>query len=477
MANEVEQSPADVPVVPVILAGGVGSRLWPVSRTYFPKQFHKLLDERSFLQNTVLRASNVTPHAPVLVCNEEHRFLVAEQCREVGVTWDCLILEPEGRNSAPAIALAAWQVLQHHPDAVLLVLPSDHLVDNVDAFAADVAAAVEGARNGGLVTFGIVPTRAETGYGYIEVTDPSQGLQCVQSFVEKPDAETAADYLASGRYLWNSGMFVLGARQYVDELSNYNPSMASATQVAMRDAAADMDFLRPSEEFLQSPSDSIDYAVMEKTANAHVVPASFGWNDIGSWSAIWDESSRDANGNHISGDVVAVDTRDSYVMASERLIGTIGVENLVVVETTDAVLVADRERVQEVKEIVSKLQENERSEHLYHSEVFRPWGSYEGIAEGDRYQVKCIKVNPGAALSLQMHHHRSEHWIVVKGVARVTRGEDVFSLGENESTYIPRGEVHRLENPGKLPLELIEVQVGAYLGEDDIERFDDVYGR
>jgi len=464
-------------VVPVILAGGVGSRLWPVSRTYYPKQFQKLLGDKSFLQNTLTRAASVSSAAPILVCNEEHRFLVAEQCREVGLAWDQLILEPEGRNSAPAIALAAWHAVAHDPDAIMLVLPSDHLVSDEAAFGEAVACAVEGASAGGLVTFGVTPSRAETGYGYVQVADPGAGLQCVLSFVEKPDQATAERYLSAGTYLWNSGMFVLGAQTYLDELAAHSPEMAEATQAAMNNAQTDMDFLRPGDAFLDSPSDSIDYAVMENTDHAQVVPVDFGWNDIGSWAAIWDESQRDGDGNHFEGDVVSLDTTNSYVRAGARLVGTIGVDNLVVVETADAVLVADRDNVQDVKVIVQKLAATHRSEHLFHREVFRPWGSYEGIADGDRYQVKCIKVAPGAALSLQLHHHRSEHWIVVRGTARVTRADDVFTLGENESTYIPRGAKHRLENPGKMPLEMIEVQVGPYLGEDDIVRFDDVYGR
>ena len=464
-------------LIPVILAGGVGSRLWPVSRTYHPKQFQKLLDTYSFLQNTLMRAALVSDQGPILVCNEEHRFLVAEQCREIDQSWSHLILEPEGRNSAPAIALAALAALQQDPDAILLVLPSDHLVRDEEAFKAAVEAAVLGAENGGLVTFGVAPDRPETGYGYIKYNKEVDGLQAVEKFVEKPNLETANGYLETGNYLWNSGMFVLGAQTYLNELESYNPSMASACREAMENATLDMDFLRPGEAFLTSPSDSIDYAVMERTPAAQVVPVNFGWNDIGSWAAIWDESGQDEAGNSTRGDVVALDTQRSYLHASSRLIATVGVSNLVVVETGDAVLVADRDRVQDVKRVVDSLQERQRSEHLYHTEVFRPWGSYEGIGEGHRYQVKCIRVNPGAALSLQMHHHRSEHWIVVQGAARVTRGEDVFTLGENESTYIPRGCKHRLENPGKLPLELIEVQVGPYLGEDDIERFDDVYGR
>ena len=464
-------------IVPVILAGGVGSRLWPVSRTFFPKQFQKLLDEQSFLQATLMRAAGVTSHAPIIVCNEEHRFLVAEQCREIGVEREQIILEPQGRNSAPAIALAAWHAVSQDPTSILLVLPSDHLIDDQVAFTDAVEAAAEGADAGGLVTFGVTPGRAETGYGYIQAADSTAGLQPVRSFVEKPTAAVAEEYLASGSYLWNSGMFVFSAQSYLDELAVHATQISATTQRAMQDAVKDMDFIRPGSAFLDSPSVSIDYAVMEKTSRAQVLAVDFGWNDIGSWSAIWDESTRDENGNHLYGDVVALDTTNSYVRAGHRLVGTIGVENLVIVETTDAVLVANRDNVQDVKKIVQQLADTERSEHLYHAEVFRPWGSYEGIAEGDRYQVKCIKVSPGAALSLQLHHHRSEHWIVVQGTARVTRGDEVFTLSENESTYIPRGEKHRLENPGKLSLELIEVQVGPYLGEDDIERFDDVYGR
>lgn len=464
-------------LIPVILAGGTGSRLWPVSRSFLPKQFQRLLGEKSFLQNTLLRAEAVSAEAPIIVCNEEHRFLVAEQCREIGASWDQLILEPEGRNSAPAIALAAWQAVAEAPEAVLLVLPSDHLVKNEAQFARAVEAATVGAAEGGLVTFGVAPDRPETGYGYIQVADAQQELQKAKSFVEKPDEATAQRYLESGKYLWNSGMFVLSAQAYLDELMRLNPAMAEATRDAMNQAQTDLDFLRPGPSFLASPAQSIDYAVMEHTDRAQVIPVDFGWNDIGSWDAIWDESERDEQGNHLQGDVVAVDTTNSYINAGKRLIGTIGVDNLVVVETADAVMVANRDHVQDVKKIVAQLQADERSEHLYHSEVFRPWGSYEGIAEGERYQVKCIKVQPGASLSLQLHHHRSEHWIVVKGAARITINDDVFTLGENESTYIERGAKHRLENPGKVVLELIEVQVGSYLGEDDIERFDDVYGR
>lgn len=464
-------------IVPVVLAGGIGSRLWPVSRAFFPKQFHRLLGEHSFLQATLLRARGTTASKPILVCNEEHRFMVAEQCREVGIDWQALILEPEGRNSAPAIALAAHAALAVDPDAILLVLPSDHLIADEGAFKNASELAAQGAQAGGLVTFGVSPNRAETGYGYIKVDKNASGLQAVKAFVEKPKADLAAQYLASGEYLWNSGMFVMGAASYLKELADFQPEMSAAMEAAMANAAQDMDFIRPGPEFLTAPSDSIDFAVMEKTERAQVVPVDFGWNDIGAWDAVSDELDKDDAGNHFSGDVVSVDTSNSLVMAQNRLVGMLGIDDVIVVETKDAVLVSARDRVQEVKSIVAKLAQDGRDEHQYHREVFRPWGSYEGIDEGGRYQVKRIKVNPGAALSLQLHHHRSEHWIVVRGTGRITRGEEVFTLGENESTYIPRGVKHRLENPGKLQLELIEVQVGPYLGEDDIERFDDVYGR
>ena len=467
------------PVVPVILAGGSGSRLWPLSRELFPKQFHALFGADSLLQSTLRRAAVVSSHAPVIVCNEEHRFLVAEQCRSAKLQWQRIILESQGRNTAPAIALAALEVCAADEDALLLVLPSDHLIGDTLAFAEAVNRAALAASEGGLVTFGIQPTAPETGYGYIRAPGAVAGgnVAPVRSFVEKPDAETAAGYLASGEYFWNSGMFVFGARAYLDELARFEPEMLAKVRQAHAEGTVDLDFFRPGAAFLESPAKSVDYAVMERTDRALVVPAAFDWSDVGSWSAIWQESPRDADGNHLSGDVMAVDTHDSYVLAQNRLVGTLGVSNLVVVETADAVLVADRGQVQDVKRLVEQLKATGREESQTHREVFRPWGSYEGIQQGERYQVKRIKVKPGERLSLQMHHHRSEHWIVVRGTAEVTRGEDVFTLAENESTYIPLGVKHRLANPGKLVLELIEVQVGAYLGEDDIVRFQDQYGR
>lgn len=463
-------------LVPVVLAGGAGSRLWPLSRELFPKQFHALFGEHSLLQNTLLRAQAVTDAQPIIVCNEEHRFLVAEQCRSIGITWQSIILEPEGRNTAPAIALAA---LAARDGAQLLVLPSDHLISDTAAFATAVQLACDAAATGGLVTFGIIPTAPETGYGYVAapMAKPGEGAVPVRSFVEKPDLATAQSYVASGEYFWNSGMFVLGAQHYLDELTSLSPVMAQAVSNAHHQGSIDLDFFRPGPTFLESPAESIDYAVMEKTERAMMVPVSFDWNDVGSWSAIWDASDQDTEGNHLEGDVVAVGTRDSYVLAKHRLVGTIGIENLIVVETSDAVLVADKDKVQDVRELVAQLKHGNRDEYIAHTEVFRPWGSYESMQEGDRYQVKRINVKPGERLSLQKHHHRAEHWIVVKGTAEVTRGDETFTLAENESTYIPLGTIHRLGNPGKLPLELIEVQVGAYLGEDDIVRFEDVYGR
>lgn len=469
-------------LVPLILAGGSGTRLWPLSRELFPKQFHALFDSHSLLQNTILRAAAVTDVAPILICNDSHRFLVAEQCRAVGVQCLSLMLEPEGRNTAPAIALAAERALALDPDAILLVLASDHLVDDMEGFRRAVDQAVAAAADGRFVTFGVNPDRPETGYGYIETLPanagkPASGAQPVVSFKEKPDAATAARYVASGNYLWNSGMFVLHARAYLDELARLRPSMAAVVHKSWEEGRVDVDFFRPGPSFLDSASESIDYAVMEHTDRAMVVAATFRWNDVGSWSAIWDESPRDAEGNHLQGDIVAEDTRDSYVLAQERLVATIGVKDLVIVETADAVLVATKDRVQDVKNVVAELKKRGREEHIVHSEVFRPWGSYETVEIGERYQVKRITVKPGAALSLQKHHHRSEHWIVVRGTAEVVCEDKVFILSENQSTYIPLGAKHRLSNPGKLPLEMIEVQVGGYLGEDDIVRFDDVYGR
>ena len=467
------------PLVPVVLAGGTGSRLWPLSRELFPKQFHALFGDESLLQSTLRRAKRVCEQAPIVVCNEEHRFLVAEQARQIDQDWQRIILEPEGRNTAPAIALAALEVCDAFGDGLLLVLPSDHLIRDTDAFLHAVGLATSAAEAGGMVTFGIEPTSPETGYGYIEAPGAvgADAAVTVKSFVEKPDQAKAARYLASGDFLWNSGMFVFGARAYLDELQRLQPEMLRMVVQAHQSGVPDLDFFRPGADFLDSPSLSVDYAVMEKTDRAMVVPGGFDWSDVGSWHAIWESSDQNEDGNHFSGDVLAVDTEDSYVLAQDRLVGILGVQNLVVVETADAVLVADKGRVQDVRQIVDRLKHCQRGEYLLHREVYRPWGSYEGVQQGERYQVKRITVKPGERLSLQKHHHRSEHWIVVRGTAEVTRGEEVFTLSENESTYIPLGVVHRLENPGKLTLELIEVQVGAYLGEDDIVRLEDQYGR
>ncbi len=408
--------------------------------------------------------------------------MVAEQCRAIGQSWRRIILEPEGRNTAPAIALAALAACAEAGDdsaPLLLVLPSDHLITDLEAFASAAELAARAAGEGALVTFGVVPTSPETGYGYIEAPGAALGSGAVRvrSFVEKPDLATAKEYLSAGDYFWNSGMFLLNARAYLDELGRHGPLMLEKASLAFERGTEDLDFFRPGPEFLDCPSDSIDYAVMEKTDRAMVVPAGFDWSDVGSWSAIWEASERDADGNHLEGDVIGVDTKNSYVSARDRLVGTIGVSDLVVVETSDAVLVADKDRVQDVRAVVKQLKQAGRDEYIHHREVFRPWGSYESVGAGERYQVKRIKVKPGASLSLQMHHHRAEHWIVVRGTAEVTRGDETITLAENESTYIPLGVTHRLANPGKLTLELIEVQVGSYLGEDDIVRFDDIYGR
>jgi mannose-1-phosphate guanylyltransferase/mannose-6-phosphate isomerase len=466
-------------LVPVVLSGGVGSRLWPVSRELHPKQFLPLAGELSMLQDTLHRTGGLDAAAAVVVCNEEHRFMVAEQLRQVDLQASALILEPEGRNTAPAVALAALQVVADDPEAVLLVLPADHLIQDVAAFASAVSEALPLAQGGRLMTFGVVPSSPETGYGYIKCGESlGAELYDLERFVEKPDLATAQSYVDSGNYLWNSGMFLLRAATYLDQLALHAPQMLEHCKDAMAGATRDMDFIRPdAPAFLASASDSIDYAVMEKTDLGGVVALDCGWSDVGAWSALWEVAVRDERGNASQGDVIADACTDSYFRSDSRLIAAIGVNNLVVVETPDAVLVADRDSVQDVKKIVNRLKAEDRPEAHLHQRVYRPWGSYESLVVADRFQVKRIVVNPGQTLSLQMHHHRAEHWIVVAGTAEVTCEDKVFMLGEDESTYIPLGHKHRLANPGRIPLELIEVQSGTYLGEDDIVRFEDVYGR
>ncbi|MFQ5509836.1 MAG: mannose-1-phosphate guanylyltransferase/mannose-6-phosphate isomerase [Leptospirillia bacterium] len=470
-------------VVPVILAGGVGSRLWPLSRELYPKQLLPLVGNDTMLQSTVGRLAGLDAAAPLVVVGEEHRFMVAEQLRGMGVTAAAILLEPAGRNTAPAVATAALTALalaSADDDPVLLVLPADHVIADTAAFHTAVRAAALEARQGRLVTFGIEPVRAETGYGYIQrgAARPGGDAFEVARFVEKPDEATAHAFLAAGDYLWNSGMFAFSARSYLDALGAHAPDMLAACTEAVKNASHDLDFTRLDESsFSRSPSDSIDYAVMEKSGEVSVVPVSMGWNDVGSWQALWEVSDPDSQGNVLVGDVIAEGVTGSYVRAESRLVGVVGLSGHVVVETADSVLVAPMDRVQDVKKLVTELKQQGRDETRLHSTVYRPWGSYTVLEISERHQVKRITVNPGASLSLQMHHHRAEHWVVVVGSARVTRGDDTFLLGENESTYIPVETRHRLENPGTEPLEMIEVQSGAYLGEDDIVRFDDKYGR
>ena len=466
-------------LTPVLLSGGVGSRLWPVSRETHPKQFLPLAGELSMLQETLQRTAGLEESAPLVVCNEEHRFMVAEQLRQVDIKASALILEPEGRNTAPAVALAALRALATDAEALLLVLPADHIIQDVAAFADAVSKALPLAQEGRLVTFGVVPSSAETGYGYINCgASLAPDLYDLERFVEKPDAATAQAYLESGSYLWNSGMFLLRAATYLEQLQEHAPEILACCRRAMEGAAADLDFVRPgAEAFAECPSDSIDYAVMEKTTAGAVAALDCGWSDVGAWSALWEVAQRDEQGNVCKGDVILDACRDSYFRSDSRLLAATGVSNLVVVETADAVLVADRANVQDVKRIVNRLREQARPEVSQHRRVYRPWGSYESLVMSERFQVKRIVVNPGQTLSLQMHHHRAEHWVVVHGTAEVTCEDKVFMLGEDESTYIPLGHKHRLANPGRIPLELIEVQSGAYLGEDDIVRYEDVYGR
>ncbi|MDN7930894.1 mannose-1-phosphate guanylyltransferase/mannose-6-phosphate isomerase [Burkholderia metallica] len=468
---------------PIILCGGNGSRLWPMSRSNYPKQYLKLAGKQTLIQQTVLRASEIRGVAPpIVVANHAHRFMVAEQLQHTGIKPQAIVLEPLGRNTAPAIAVAAHIALRDDPDALLLVLPSDHVVQNLPAFAAAVDTAVAIAKQGHLVTFGIPPTEPHTGYGYIrrgEAFEAGNGAHAVDAFVEKPDRERAGEFIRDGRYYWNSGMFLLNASVYLDDIARHAPDISRHATLALERAQQDYDFLRlDNEAFATCPDISIDYAVMEKTERAAVVVAAeLGWSDVGSWSALADISAHDDQGNTISGDIYTDKVANSYIRAEHRMVAAIGVQDVVIVETADAVLVSHRDHVQDVKKVVEKLNVSGRLESVTHRRVSRPWGSYESIDAGDRFQVKRIIVAPGAQLSLQMHHHRAEHWIVVKGTALVTNGDAEIILTENQSTYIPLGTPHRLRNPGKIPLELIEVQSGAYLGEDDIVRFEDTYGR
>jgi mannose-1-phosphate guanylyltransferase/mannose-6-phosphate isomerase len=468
-------------IYPVILSGGAGTRLWPLSRSVLPKQLLPLVTDKTMLQETALRVTGRAElMAPLVVCGNEHRFLVAEQMREIGIKPLSILLEPVGRNTAPAVAAAANYLRAIDADAVMLVLPADHVINNVDAFHQAVARALAMVKDGALATFGIVPSAPETGYGYIQSGASAGSEQCykVDRFVEKPDRATAEGFVAAGNYFWNSGMFLFRADAYLRELEQFQPVIASAAQAAVQNVYRDLDFCRLDEAaFTACPSDSIDYAVMEKTRHAVVVPADIGWSDVGSWSALHEVLPKDASGNVTRGDVYLDDVSGTLVRAESRIVALVGVKDLVVVETNDAVLVVHKDQVQRVKQIVEHLKTTDRTEHLHHTKVYRPWGCYEGIDLGDRFQVKRITVNPGGKLSLQMHHHRAEHWVVVSGTARVTCGDKVSLLTENESTYIPIGMNHRLENPGKMPLHLIEVQSGSYLGEDDIVRFEDVYQR
>lgn len=467
-------------IIPVILCGGAGTRLWPLSRSAFPKQLLPLVSENTMLQETLLRISDwVDVGAPVVICGNDHRFLVAEQLRQINITPAAIILEPVARNTAPAIAAAAM-TLQLQDD-LMLVLPADHVITDIAAFEAAVRSAAVCAAQGKLVTFGISPTTPETGYGYIQSGQALAGAQgCfeVARFVEKPNASTAQQYLETGDYFWNSGMFLFKPSVYLSELERFAPAIVSAVDTAVAKSYPDLDFLRLYEEaFSQSPSDSIDYAVMEKTRHAAVVPASVGWNDVGSWNALKDVQACDAEHNTRRGDVYLSQVHNTLVRAESRFVAALGVSDLLIVETSDAVLVAHRDYAQDVKSIVAHLESSGRTEHKLHPRVYRPWGWYEGMDAGERFQVKRIMVKPGEQLSLQMHHHRAEHWVIVSGSAKITIDGVTKLFTENESTYIPIGSTHRLENPGKLPLHLIEVQSGSYLGEDDIVRYEDTYGR
>ena len=472
---------------PVILCGGSGTRLWPLSREQYPKQLLALTGDQTLLQATACRvdASFAAPGCqvlpPMVVSNDSYRFITADQLHQAGHTQAVVVLEPTGRNTAPALTLAALLVLESGDDAALLVMPADHIINDVEAFRAEVARALPYAQSGKLVTFGIRPTRAETGYGYIRAGTPlAGGAHDILAFVEKPDAVTAERYVSSGEYLWNSGIFMMRASVWIAQLGLAQPAMLSACRAAFATRSRDRDFLRlDAEAFAACPADSIDYAVMEKlpAGMGVVIPYAADWSDVGAWDALWEIGSKDSHRNVLRGDVITVDTKDTLVISQSRMVACVGLADMVVVETPDAVLVANKNNMQQVKDVVAKLKREKRAEADAHRKIHRPWGYYDSVDAGERFQVKRLVVNPGASLSLQMHHHRAEHWIVVKGTASVTRGEETLLLSENQSTYIPIGTRHRLQNPGKVPLEIIEVQSGAYLGEDDIVRFEDTYGR
>ena len=465
---------------PVIMSGGAGSRLWPLSRQLYPKQLLPLAGERTMIQETAERVKGPHFASPLSVCNQEHRFLIAEQLREDGVKDPTIVLEPVGRNTAPVAAIASLLLAEKILRRLVLLMPADHVVEDKAAFAQAVEIATAAAREGAIATFGIQPQGPETGYGYIQRGEatPTQGAYRVKRFVEKPDRDTAQSYLDAGDYFWNSGIFMFRAKTYLDELEQFEPEIAAQCREAVAKGRKDLDFFRLDDEaFTASPSKSIDYAVMERTTHAVVVPVDMGWSDVGSWQSLWEIAARDNAGNAKDGDVVALNVKNSYLRSEGPLVAAVGVEDVVVVATQDAVLVTRRGATQDVKKIVEEIERSGRHHHMHHRRVFRPWGSYNSIDHGERFQVKRIIVNPGGKLSLQMHHHRAEHWIVVAGTARVTCDDKVFMLDENESTFIPLGAKHRLENPGAIPLHLIEVQCGSYLGEDDIVRFEDTYGR
>ena len=474
-------------IIPVILSGGSGTRLWPLSRELYPKQLLALAGEHTMLQDTLLRLEGLPEQkAPLIICNEEHRFMIAEQLRMVGKKAETLILEPVGRNTAPAVALAALQAREEGEDPILLVLPADHVIRNPEALCQAIQAGLDAVRDGNLLTFGIIPAAPETGYGYIQrgtrftsqTQEPCRQIYQVRQFVEKPDLSTAKQYIEAGEYYWNSGMFMFKASSYLNELERHAPNILASCRNAWEGRSSDLDFTRPSsEEFTACPSDSIDYAVMEKTDRAVVIPLDAGWSDVGSWGALWEIGDSDEHGNVTFGDIINVDSSNSYLYSSARLVAGIGLKDTVVVETADAVLVAAKDRVQEVKRVVDELKTRGREEHLLHKRVNRPWGAYEGLDLGDGFLVKRITVTPGASLSLQRHHHRAEHWVVVRGIAEVTCENVVQTMVANQSFYIPIGSKHRLANPGNEILEIIEVQTGALLSEDDIERFEDNYGR